>query len=61
MSRTLKVDIPGPDWRVSFAELEKNGPSDLFGAGTRPPLVLDVTLPALGYPSVVQCTRSKTN
>ncbi len=42
MSRTLKTDIPGPDWRVSFDELERCGPSDLFGVETRPRLVLDV-------------------
>ena len=41
MSRTLKTDISGPDWRVSFDELERCGPSDLFGVETRPRLVLD--------------------
>ena len=42
MSRTLKTDISGPDWRVSFDKLERCGPSDLFGVETRPRLVLDV-------------------
>ena len=42
MSRTLKTDIPDPDWRVSFDELERCGPSDLFGVETRLRLVLDV-------------------
>ena len=42
MSRTLKTDIPGTDWRVDFDELVRRGPCALFGAGPPPKLVLDV-------------------
>jgi tRNA (guanine-N7-)-methyltransferase len=42
VSRTLKTDIPGTDWRASLGDLESHGPRELFGAETPPRLVLDV-------------------
>jgi len=42
MSRALKTDIPGTDWRASLDELERRGPSGLFGIEASPRLVLDV-------------------
>jgi tRNA (guanine-N7-)-methyltransferase len=47
MSRRLKLDIPGPDLRVSFDDVEAKGWPALFAgdvdaAGTRLPLVLEI-------------------
>lgn len=42
MSRTLKQDIPGPDWRVALETLEARGPGWLWGEGRGLPLVVDL-------------------
>lgn len=42
MSRTLKTDIPGMDWRVGLDEVARRGPSALFDVAPPPRLVLDV-------------------
>ncbi len=42
MSRTLKTDIPGPDWRISLARLEDEGRGVFAGDAQSRPLVVDV-------------------
>lgn len=42
MSRRLKLDIPGSDWRVPPDAIDERGLEDLFGAGLAVPLRLVV-------------------
>ena len=44
MSRTLKYDIPGVDWRVGLGEVKWEGWAGIFGADVREPLPLVVEI-----------------
>ena len=42
MSRRLKFDIPGVDWRRDLKEIVEQSPADLFGVSGGPDLVVEV-------------------
>ena len=44
MSRTLKYEIPGVDWRVSLGAAKRRGWADIFAADVRKPLPLVVEI-----------------